>query len=285
MHQSWWKAAFERLRSNNVEIKPFAERIVETMSLDFQDKHVYNAKRERVTFNNKSYSKNQQLRDEYNSMESPFYGGVKKYPKEFEKITKTYFKVGILRWAKKHELEHIQINPYNIVETKPNKFSMIIHPILNARYSKPEFSLVNILDRGDQLVQADHFMVFDLSSCYHQFKLCYSSVLQMGIKIDGRVAVAQTAFYGPSPAVVLVNTMVNYAALDASLHFNVYSEGFIDDIIVCGLVTKFLEWLKKFGFIFSESKMQSGKCVEYLGLVIDAESKTVKIMPKNQENN
>ena len=88
MHQSWWKAAFERLRSKNVEIKPFAERIVETMSLDFQDKHVYNAKRERVTFNNKSYSKNQQLRDEYNSMESPFYGGVKKYPKEFKKKQK-----------------------------------------------------------------------------------------------------------------------------------------------------------------------------------------------------
>ena len=105
-------------------------------------------------------------------------------------------------------------------------------------------------------------------------------MLALGCRINGRVAVWQTMGYGPSPAVYLVNNLVNLAVLDAALKHEVFAEAFIDDVFIAGNKPEIRRDLEKLGLQFSNSKSQQGKIVDYCGTRINATNRTVEILPK-----
>lgn len=108
-------------------------------------------------------------------------------------------------------------------------------------------------------------------------------MLALGCRIKGKVAVWQTMGYGPSPAVYLVNNLVNLAVLDVALTHNVFAEAFIDDVFIAGIKPEIKRDLEKLGLQFSDSKSQKGKIVDYCGTRINAINRTVEILPKTYD--
>ena len=278
-----WKALLERLIKNHVDIPGFVFRAVNAKALDLVDKDVYLWNKRKVTFNKQVYNCFDDLVADYRGRKNPNYIGCETFKEEFETLVEKYIKQNILRQATEWEEKNCIINPANCVATKSNKFSLIIHTLDNARYSKPVNSLMDVLNRGEPIRKADSFMVEDLSSCYHQFGITKESSLRMGMRYNGKVYLWLTAGYGPSPAVYLVNTFVNLACLDCSLRAGTLVEGFIDDILILNYHPEVIDWLNEIGFILSPKKSQAGKVVEYVGLRLDAREKTIEILEKNYE--
>ena len=279
-NQTVWLAAFSRLKEKYVLISPASERAVAQKEVCIFDPEIYLKNKENVTFQNQKYRKFVHLAEKYNTCKNPNYRGVEEFKSEFDTLVKDYFKLGIIRWATEDEIPHIQINPLNVIKTKESKFSLIIHSIHNCRYSKPDMNLMDILNRGQQLREAKEYMVIDMKSCYHQFRLSRKSVLALGCRIDGRIAVWQTMGYGPSPAVYIVNNLVNYAVLDAALNHDTFAEAFIDDVFVAAVKPEIKRDLEKIGLQFSSTKTQTGQIVDYCGVRLNARDRTVEILPK-----
>ena len=225
LYQDKWRNVLKNLKDKNVEIPAFAERAVEAKSLNFLDPAVYNKNKKKCTFNNTTYGCFEDLCRDYNTRERINYAGVDQYPEEFKEMVDRYEKLKIIRKAEPDELDKVQLNPCNILQTRENKFSFLVHPVINARANDDtteDCSLMNIMHRGDILMESEEVETFDFWSAYHQFRLNYETMLMMGIKIDGVVYLCQTAMYGPSACVILINTLVNLAVMENALHFNCY---------------------------------------------------------------
>ena len=282
-NQKKWSDLLDRLEEKQVLVNPASKRAVNNKAICIFDPEVYAKNRQIVTFNNQQFKKFHHLAKKYNDCKNPNYLGVVEFKTEFDDLCKEYFEKGIIRWATESEIPMVQINPLNVIKVREDKFSLIIHSIHNCRYSKPACNLFNILDRGEQLLDAENYSVIDMKSCYHQFRLSPESILALGCKINGRVAVWQTMGYGPSPAVYLVNNLVNLAVLDAALTHDTYAEAFIDDVFIAGIKPRIKVDLESIGLQFSESKNQSGKVVDFCGCRLDATHRTVEILPKTYE--
>ena len=282
-NQEAWSKAFNRLNEKHVLINPSSARAVKNKEVCIFDPEIYLKNRETVVFQNQKYRKFAHLAEKYNNCKNPNYRGVEEFRTEFDKLVKEYFEKGILRWATEAEIPSVQINPLNVIKTKESKFSLIIHSIHNSRYSKPDMNLMDILNRGQQLRNAKEYMVIDMKSCYHQFRLSKKSVLALGCKIDGKVAVWQTMGYGPSPAVYIVNNLVNYAVLDAALTHDTFAEAFIDDVFIAAVKPEIKKDLENIGLQFSSSKTQIGQVVDYCGCRLNARDRTVEILPKTYQ--
>ena len=275
-----WSKVFSRLEQKQVLINPASQRAVKNKSICIFDPEIYAKNRQIVTFNNQQFKKFRHLSTKFNECKNPNYKGVIEFKTEFDELVKDYFEKGIIRWATKSEIPLVQINPLNVIKVRDNKFSLIIHSIHNCRYSKPACNLFNILERGQQLLDVENYSVIDMKSCYHQFRLSPASVLALGCKINDRVAVWQTMGYGPSPAVFLVNNLVNLAVLDAALMNDTFAEAFIDDVFIADIKPEIKRDLEQVGLQFSESKNQAGKVVDFCGCRLNATNRTVEILPK-----
>lgn len=163
-----WLRVFDRLEHKHVLINPASKRAVDKQAICIFDPEIYAKNREIVTFNNQKYRKFSHLAQKYNDCKNPNYNGCVEFEREFDNLIEDYFKKAIIRWATPEEIPLVQINPLNIIQTKENKFSLIIHSVHNARYSKPECNLMNILNRGQQLLDAENYSVEDMKSCYSE---------------------------------------------------------------------------------------------------------------------
>ena len=278
-----WTALIERLIRKHVDIPAFVFRAINAKALNLVDKDVYLWNKRRLKFNNQVYNCFEDLVADYRGRKNPNYDGCERFKIEFESLVEKYIDQNILKKATDWEAENCIINPANCMQTKSDKFSLIIHSLDNARYSKPVNSLLDVLNRGEPIRKADSFMVEDLQSCYHQFGITEESSMRMGMRYKGEVYLWKTAGYGPSPAVYLVNTFVNLACLDCSLRTGTLVEGYIDDILILNYHPEVIDWLKDIGFIFSPKKSQAGTVVEYVGLRLDAKEKTIEVLEKNYE--
>ena len=141
-----------------------------------------------------------------------------------------YFETGIVRWATEQEEPMAMISPINVIRIKENKFQVIYHSLLNARYSQVDMKLMDVLQRGEVLRKATILHSEDLKSCYNQWALSPESVLMSGFRYNGKVAVYQCCEYGPSQNVFLINSLVNIAVEAIGERHGVKAEAYIDDI-------------------------------------------------------
>lgn len=277
-----WRYRLDRLKKRDIYVPPWADRAVE-YGLNIRDKAVYLKNKERVIFNDIEYKRFKLLQDHFKYAKNPNYFGCTEFEEQCDKMVAEYEKLGIFREAETREIPLVQINPLNCLKVRENKFALLVHSLDNARYSQPEMSLMDLLQRGEALIKPDNFTTHDLKSCYMQFELSRESKLAMGVRYKNRVLICQTGMYGPSAMVIMVNTLVNLICLDASIKFDKWTEGFIDDIIVQGLDRQVRPYMEKLGFIFAEGKSKQGNSVDYIGYRIDSKNKTLETLPKTYE--
>lgn len=167
-----WNEALQRRKQRHVLTHKSTERSIQTQRLNFRDPEVYDAKKINVEFNGKAY-KYKNLIEEYRNSKHPNYSGTVKYAEQYHALIKEYKQSKILRKAEDFELPNVIINPMNVIQVKPGKFSLIVHSLDNSRYKKPDCQLMNILHRGNALVEAEEYRTEDLKSCYKWLKKRY----------------------------------------------------------------------------------------------------------------
>ena len=278
-NKEYWVAAFKRLESRNVQIDDFAYDAVEEGMVNTRHKDVYIAKKTKVKFNNKWWQFSD-LQAHYNNSSNPNYIGTEEYRDQYLKLVQKYKDWGAFRVCKESEYHKVQINPMNVIKQSETKYSLIIHSIDNCRYRKPSCSLMNVLERGNQFMNCNYLIAADLKSCYHQFAINSESMYAMAVRFEGEILIPQTVFYGPSPAVKIINTLVNLLVLDAAIRYDCWSEAFIDDVMVFGNCMGIIEDLAEAGLIFSEEKMQHGVEVDYCGFRCNVATKEIEVLPK-----
>ena len=278
-NKSMLEAALRRLENKNVLIENFVYEAVEEGKINTRHPDVYLKNKEMVVWNNRKM-RFSDLQKHMNNSDNPNYEGTREFPEIYKELVEKYLKLKCFRVCKKEEEHLVQINPMNVIQTREDKFSLIIHSIDNCKYKKPACTLLNVLERGNQFMETDYLMCEDLKSCYHQYALNAESMYSMGVKYGDQILIAQVCFYGPSPAVKIINTLVNLVVLDSSLRHDVWAESMIDDIIVFGNCPQIFEDIKAFGLIFSPSKGQRGSEIQYCGFRINVKKKEIEVLEK-----
>jgi len=163
-----WLKDLNFLKSQQFIIPDFAWRAVETQSINLlENEYCWRTKRN-ISFNNKQYRNFDDLVEEYRrKSESEInYAGCQKNQEQFHKIMNKYLELGIIKYATPEEEKTVIINPLNCEETRPGKYSIILHTLINSMYRKMSISLMDVCHRGNILKDLEKLRSEDLVSCY-----------------------------------------------------------------------------------------------------------------------
>ena len=163
-----WLEDLNFLKTQQFVIPNFAWRAVESKSINLlENEYCWRTKRN-ISFNNKRYRQFDDLVNEYRcKKESDInYSGCKKNEEQFHKIMAEYLELGIIKYATPEQEKIAIINPLNCEETRPQKFSIILHTLINSLYRKMPIQLMDVCHRGNILKDIKKLRSEDLVSCY-----------------------------------------------------------------------------------------------------------------------
>ena len=132
-NQELWLEDLKFLKRQNFNVPKFAWQAIETQSVNLlSEEYCWKTKRN-IQFNNKKFRSFDDLVQEYKcKTESAInYSGCEENKEQFDKMMNEYLDLGIIEFAKPEQQETIIINPLNCLQTKPNKFSIILHTLIN----------------------------------------------------------------------------------------------------------------------------------------------------------
>lgn len=276
-----WLEVKQVIKNKKIPIQDFAQEAIRTGELNIFHPKVYRKHTRHIVFNNKRYVSQQQLIDEFRTKKNCNYKGESEYREVCREMVKEYEKLKIVRQPENWELPNVIINPINIMMTKPGKYSLICHTLINTHYASPAIELMDITERGHVLKTMDSFRTEDMSSAYHQFAISVESSYACGFRFEGKVYIFQTMFYGSSSAVYLVNYLTNLACKAASIKFDKFIEAYIDDVFSESKDEDFRIYMENLGLQFSKKKSQAGPIIEYCGVSVDAIEKTFQVTEKS----
>ena len=145
----------------NIPVERWATDAIRDGEICFMIKEVLNMKGPKK-FNNRTHQDYSALRLEYQQRKHINYIGTETNKPQCRRLIGEY--VESRRLAKvSHEDRHLYtISPLNCIETKPGKFSLITHSLINSCYRKKDMNLLDITRNGETLHEIDEFRTEDL---------------------------------------------------------------------------------------------------------------------------
>ena len=168
-----WLEDLKFLKNQNFNIPSFVWKAVENQAIDLLEKEYFWKTKRNIEFNNKKYRSFDDLVAEYRSKseEAINYNGCKQNKKQLDETMEKYLKLGIIKFATPEQEKIAVINPLNCLETRPGKFSVILHTLINSMYRKMQLQLMDVCQRGNILKDIKKLRSEDLVSCYSEFKI------------------------------------------------------------------------------------------------------------------
>ena len=177
-NRALWLEDLKFLKRQNFNIPRFAWRAVESQSVDLLENEYFWRSKRNIQFNNKKYRSFDDLVAEYRcKKESALnYSGCVDNKEKFDEMMQKYLEIGIIKFATPEQEKTVIINPLNCLETKTNKFSIILHTLINSMYRKMPIQLMDVCHRGNILKDITKLRSEDLVSCYARIQKKLTSV-------------------------------------------------------------------------------------------------------------
>lgn len=156
-----WNKSVNDIKANNIPVEKWATNAIREGHLCFMTPALLNMKGQKQ-FNNRVYKDYTSLRSEYQSRKHINYIGAEENKIECRKLISDYCESGRLAKVSQENRHLYTISPMNCIETKPRKFSLITHSLINSCYRKKDMNFLDVLKHGDVLHEIDEFRTEDL---------------------------------------------------------------------------------------------------------------------------
>ena len=265
-----WEVMQAELLERGIEVKDFLKRAIQKKAFDLFDGEYFDKSRKNVKFRGKTFVNLNAFQGE--RFEN--YQGCQDFQEFLEEDLNSFEKSGIIVEVKRDEC--FVLSPLNyIYDVEEKKGRLIFHFALNGFYSKPNLYLESPLDYLHELRRAAELAKFDLKKCYYQFPLVLDNRKYVAFEFKGRFFQFTVLPMGCSQSAFIVQNTNKTSARYFTLKTGQFSNVFLDDYLVIPSgkpnAPKLDDCLKKLGYVFSNSKTESGLEIEYCGYSISAE--------------
>ena len=156
-----WNKSVNDIKVNNIPVEKWAKNAIRDGELCFMIPEILNMKGQK-TFNNRTYQDYKALRSEFSNRKNINYIGAQENKMECRGLIKDYCDSKRLVKVSSEDRHLYTISPMNCLETKPGKFSLITHSLINSCYRKKDMNLLDITKIGETLNEIDEFRTEDL---------------------------------------------------------------------------------------------------------------------------
>ena len=169
-NKALWLEDFHYLKNQQIPVPKFAWNSVNNQAVSLLEPEYCWSNKRGISFNNKKYGNFDQLVEEYRcKSESDLnYKGSRENKEKFEEMMESYLSMGIIKYVPEEESKKIVLNPLNLLETREGKFSIVLHTLVNSLYRKLDIQMMDVVNRGAILREAEKLRTEDLVSCYRK---------------------------------------------------------------------------------------------------------------------
>ena len=259
-----WHEVVGTLESNGHSVPKFFKDAIEHDGFDIFDNFFFNKNLNTWSFNKKTYSTIESLRD----AKIPNYSGVNNNPELVEENIQSFLKMGAIRKSTEADINSnlFTVNPIDLKIFDSKKPRFLLHFKYNSGYRKVQQKLGNIIKEAEALLDINAMKQFDMRHCFLQYKIRHEFTPAVSFELNDCYYTFQVCPFGMSQSSIIANTGTALTLESFSFLHGCFTIGFCDDFLVDDEKDGgFEQYAEGLGMIFKKSKHRVGQTLEFCG--------------------